>query len=135
MLLLASCSTDVTAVSPARSSPPTTAELDGKWKSEYGFYIVFNEQEGAFSASSVEDAADAGLGILGTFSLSDDELRLIENDDSESCPGVEGLYDARLTRDGQLRLTIIEDDCIYRVEGMFKGGKGGYRLLQFRRAK
>jgi len=133
--LLSSCTNSSTAESTVSASPPTTAALAGKWKSERGFFILFDEQNGTFSGSNHEDAADAGLGILGTFSLADDQLRLVENDDSASCPGVEGIFDIAMSNDGKLRLTIVEDACIYRVEGLFQGGQGGYRLLEFQRVR
>jgi hypothetical protein len=138
--LLSSCTTNVDPNSSPTVVPPTAADIAGKWESEHGFFIIFDDQsrgfrhfDGTFSGSYVEEAADSELGILGAFSLADNHLRLVENDDSESCPGVEGLFEAAMPGDDKLHLTIIEDDCIYRVEGLFRIGQGGYPLLKFQR--
>lgn len=129
------CMSGETAVPAAINELPTTADLAGKWKSEHGFYIIFDDESGTFSGSNDEQAAAAELGILGTFALVGDQLSLVEHDDSDSCPGVVGQFEAVITADDKLRLSIIEDPCIYRVEGLFQGGQGGYRLLEFRRIK
>jgi len=140
--VLSSCTTGAVPASSPTAVPPTTADITGKWESEHGFFIIFDDQNGSFSGSNVEEAADAELGILGTFSLTDNRLSLVENDDSESCPSVEGLFEAAIegpqtsaTRGDKLHLTIIEDDCIYRVEGLFQIGQGGNPSLKFQRVK
>ena len=133
--LLSACAIGSMTDSRPTPPPPTTADLAGKWESEYGFFIIFDGEEGVFSGSNDEGAADDRLGILGTFALDGNELRLVENDDSESCPGTEGLFETAVTHDGKLRLTLVEDNCIYRVEGLFQGGQGGHRLLEFKRIK
>lgn len=133
LLFLTGCAAGGTAVSAPDTYQPTPADIGGKWKSERAFYIIFDEQSGTFSASNNEDAAEAKQGILGSFMLENGRLSLIEDAASESCPGVEGLFEAVMTAEGRLRLSIIKDGCLYRVEGMFQGGQGGYRLLEFQR--
>jgi hypothetical protein len=46
---------------------------------------------------------------------------------------VEGRFEAAMPGDDKLHLTIIEDDCIYRAEGLFRIGQGGYPSLKFQR--
>ena len=132
---LSGCLPSATAVPTSTPVPLTTAALNGTWKSEYGFYVVFDAENGRFSGSNDEQAAAARLGILGNFALQDDQLSLVEDNDSDSCPGLEGQFAALLSNKDTLRLTIIDDPCVYRVEGLFQGGQGGHRLLEFRRIK
>jgi hypothetical protein len=135
LFFASSCSTGQTAVPVATAAPLTISNLAGLWESEYGFFFFFDAQDNTFTGSRDEQAARDKLGIMGTFELTGDQLSLVENEDSDSCPGQEGLFEAALTRDDKLRLTLVEDPCIYRVEGVFQGGQGGHRLLQFDRVK
>jgi hypothetical protein len=132
---LSGCLPQGTAVPTSTPVPLSTAALDGTWKSEYGFYFLFDAENGRFSGSNDEQAANAGLGIPGSFTLYGDQLSLVEDSASDSCPDLEGRFTAELINQDTLRLTIIDDPCIYRVEGLFQGGQGGYRLLEFQRMK
>ncbi len=135
IFFLGSCTPSATAMPTSTPVLLTKDALNGTWKSEYGFFFVFDAENGRFSGSNNEQAAAAGLGIPGTFDLHGDQLSLVEDNDSDACPGLEGLFAAVLTNKDTLRLTIIEDPCVYRIEGLFQGGRGGHRLLEFRRIR
>jgi hypothetical protein len=131
LLLLSACALPQAAVTPV---PATLEELDGLWRSDNGFYILFDTAGATFSASFDQFAAEQQLGILGTFRLQEDRLILVEDMESESCPGLEGQFKAELFANELLLLTIIDDPCLYRVEGVFQGGQGDDRSLAFRRS-
>ena len=63
ILFVSSCIPARMGESVGTPQPLTTADLDGKWKSEYGFYILFEEENGSFSGSYDQQSADTGLGI------------------------------------------------------------------------
>ena len=63
--LLSACAIGSMTDSRPTPPPPTTADLAGKWESEYGFFIIFDGEEGVFSGSNDEGAADDGTPFLG----------------------------------------------------------------------
>lgn len=120
-----------TKITPA--APPSPKEIVGTWKSRNNFYLIFDDADGSFSFADSAKSAEAKAGPHGSFTLVDSELHLLESADSEVCPGIEARFQAEIVRDGNLRLTIIDDPCIYRVEGVFQGGQGGNVFIEFRR--
>ena len=114
---------------------PTLSEIVGTWKSTNSFYLILDDQDRSFSFADSTEAAKSKIGPHGRFLLIGSELLLQESTDSEICPDLEGRFQAEIVREGNMRLTIIDDPCIYRVEGLFEGGQGGNRFLEFRRLK
>ncbi len=130
---LAGCVSSPTMATPF--IPPSLNEIVGTWKSRNNFYLILDDADKSFSFADSAQAAEEKLGPYGSFTLNGSELHLLESSDSEICPDIKARFQAEIVRNGNLRLTIIDDPCIYRVEGVFQGGAGGNRFLEFRRVQ
>ncbi|MDX1413744.1 MAG: hypothetical protein R3293_06105 [Candidatus Promineifilaceae bacterium] len=129
-LLTVSCQNDGRVDEPI--VPVSVTDIAGTWKSSNNFYLIFDVDDKSFSFADTAEAAKAKNGPHGNFTLTDNELHLTESENSLVCPNLEAVFQIEITRLGNLRLTIVEDPCIYRVEGVFQGGQGGNRFLDFR---
>ena len=100
LVVMVSCVVVVGACGSAEDTTVTVEDMVGRWT--YGGYVQEFNEDGTYTVGSSD---------RGRYSLVEDVYTEVQDDDVSFCPGIEGTYTIRLTEEGELERTLIEDEC------------------------
>jgi hypothetical protein len=112
-LILSACQPVIVSEQQPADQPTagiTTEDLIGIWRDRAGIYTQFLE-DGTFRATEVPGNLEAFALEWGTFQLQGSTLTMVTAEDHIGCPGGTGKYEVSLNEDGDLVMTLLEDEC------------------------
>ncbi len=94
------------------SGADPAAQLYGQWAIAGGVYMTY-ERDGSWGIS-YQPGGDPFAG--GTFTFDGEVLTYTDIETGSNCPGSEtGVYEVEFTAEGDLQLSLVEDDCSVRA--------------------